>query len=186
MLKPLILRFVVALILVVSFLPIFEPGRAAGDDGRIIADHTVVDLYDDIPQEYIDKVKTMYLNVPGESHAVGYRVGLELLEQLDDRFQVINNGNEQPPPPTDNQSLRVNGWVYLGNGGAGEAQWYTWHAYDDPSDAPGNNENVIKNHLDYCDNGTNPGIEISAIGFGWCWDMSYSGTDDNKAGGSSD
>jgi hypothetical protein len=42
----------------------------------IIADHTVVDQYDDIPQEYIDKVKEMWLNVPGESHSSGYRKGL--------------------------------------------------------------------------------------------------------------
>ena len=27
--------------------------------GQIIADHTVVDMYDDIPQYYLDKVKQM-------------------------------------------------------------------------------------------------------------------------------
>ena len=59
-----------------------EPGIAAdalGAGGPIIADHTAVDQYDDIPQEYIDKVKTMWLDVPGESHSSGYRKGLQFL-----------------------------------------------------------------------------------------------------------
>ena len=33
--------------------------------GQIIADHTVVDKYDDIPQYYIDEVKKMWLSYPG-------------------------------------------------------------------------------------------------------------------------
>lgn len=32
--------------------------------GPIVADHTVVDRYVDIPQTYIDEVKKMWLNVP--------------------------------------------------------------------------------------------------------------------------
>ena len=36
--------------------------------GQIIADHTVVDKYDDIPQYYIDEVKEMWLFYAGESH----------------------------------------------------------------------------------------------------------------------
>ena len=35
---------------------------------QIIADHSVVDRFDDIPQYYIDAVKKMWLVVPGESH----------------------------------------------------------------------------------------------------------------------
>ena len=31
--------------------------------GQIIADHTVVDKFDDIPQYYIDKVKEMWVSV---------------------------------------------------------------------------------------------------------------------------
>ncbi|NMC34479.1 MAG: hypothetical protein GYA36_18815, partial [Veillonellaceae bacterium] len=46
---------------------------------QIIADHTVVDKYDDIPEYYINEVKKMWLSVPGESHATAYIFGLELL-----------------------------------------------------------------------------------------------------------
>ncbi len=45
--------------------------------GQIIADHTVVDLYDDIPANWIDSVKTMVLTIAGESHRAAYSMGLE-------------------------------------------------------------------------------------------------------------
>ncbi len=54
-------------------------GPAATTAGPIIADHTVVDQYANIPQEYIDKVKKMWLDLPGESHSSGYRKGLQFL-----------------------------------------------------------------------------------------------------------
>ena len=50
--------------------------------GQIIADHTVVDLYDDIPQQWIDSVKTMHFIVAGESHSNAYLEGLLDLEVL--------------------------------------------------------------------------------------------------------
>jgi hypothetical protein len=134
-----------------------------GAGGPIIADHTVVDQYDDIPQEYIDKVKTMWLDVPGESHSSGYRKGLQFLEDLDSRFQVNVTESGTPEPYTD-QHLRVsravrtqyNSWAY----GTGEADWYT--------NITGTTK--IKNHLTYAN--TN-GLTITAMGFGWCWDMTW-------------
>ncbi|MBN2396713.1 MAG: hypothetical protein JXC36_09700, partial [Candidatus Atribacteria bacterium] len=48
--------------------------------GQIIADHTVVDKYNEIPQYYIDEVKKMWLSYAGESHSLGIREGLNLLE----------------------------------------------------------------------------------------------------------
>ena len=48
--------------------------------GQIVADHTVVDQYDDIPQQYIDAVKTMLVCMAGESHSMGYQNGQLLLE----------------------------------------------------------------------------------------------------------
>ena len=136
---------------------------ALAGTGPIIADHTVVDQYDDIPQEYIDKVKTMWLDVPGESHSSGYRKGLQFLEDLDSRFQVNVTESGTPEPYTD-QHLRVSGavrtqynsWGY----GAGEADWYT--------NVTGTTK--IKNHLTYAN--TN-GFTITAMGFGWCWDMTW-------------
>ena len=37
--------------------------------GQIIADHTVVDRYSDIPQQHLDEVKKMWLVIAGESHS---------------------------------------------------------------------------------------------------------------------
>lgn len=132
-------------------------------DGPIVADHTVVDRYDDIPQEYIDIVKTMWLDVPGESHSSGYRKGCELLEAADPRYQVNVVESGTPEGPTD-QHLRVsratrnayNNWSY----GYGEANWYT-------------NAQAItrtKDHLSYANTHD---LEIAAMGFGWCWDMTW-------------
>ncbi len=65
--------------------------------GQIIADHTVVDKFDAIPQEYIDKVKAMWVVVAGESHSQAYRTGLLLLESLDSRYaaSVIEGGTPE-------------------------------------------------------------------------------------------
>ena len=143
-----------------------EPGiapYALGAGGPIIADHTVVDQYDDIPQEYVDKVKTMWFDVPGESHSSGYRKGLQFLEDLDSRFQVNITESGTPEPYTD-QHLRVSGalrslynsWGY----GAGEREWYTTIT----------GTTRIKNHLTYANSN---GFTITAMGFGWCWDMTW-------------
>ena len=136
---------------------------ALAGTGPIIADHTVVDQYDGIPQEYMDKVKTMWLNVPGESHSSGYRKGLQFLDDLDSRFPVSVTESAPPEPYTD-QHLRVSritrsaaGWNAWGYG---EADWYT-------------NADAItktKYHLTYAN--TN-GFTITAMGFGWCWDMTW-------------
>ncbi len=150
--------------------PLAPPGS-----GPIIADHTVVDLYDDIPQEYIDKVKTMWLNVPGESHSSGYRKGLQFLEDLDSRFQVNITESGTPEPYTD-QHLRVSratwgdvdhatGWRY----GYGEEDWYTSITATERTKA----------HLTYANT---HGFAIAAMGFGWCWDMTWH----NGPGGTTD
>ena len=138
----------------------------------IVADHTVVEKYKDIPQYWIDEVKKMWLNVPGESHSRGYRNGLDFLENIDPRFQVNRKDDADPEPYTD-QHLRVSGhrrdnggyWSY----GAGEENWYTNAA------GIGN----IKAHIAYSNTHS---LTIAAIGFGWCWDMTWH----NEPGGSID
>lgn len=40
--------------------------------GQIIADHTVVDKYNDIPKNWIDSVRTILVWIPGMSHGYGY------------------------------------------------------------------------------------------------------------------
>jgi hypothetical protein len=153
------------------------PGDDDFPDGptQIIADHTVVDRYDDIPAEYIAKVKAMWLDVPGESHSAGYRNGLTYLSQADPTYAVSVTEDGEPEAPT-TAHLRVSkatwgdvgsasGWIY----GYGEEDWYT----------SATAVTRTKAHLDYCNSN---GRAIAAIGFGWCWDMTWT----NDPGGGLD
>jgi hypothetical protein len=134
----------------------------------LIIDHTVVDLYNDIPQNWIDSVKKMWATVPGESHSRGYRIGLYLLDSLDSRFDVNIQESGVPEEQTDQYLLfsaatwgdvsHTTGWRY----GYGEEDWYT-------SQTAINN---TKAGLTYYDTA---GPTLSAMGFGWCWDMTSPG-----------
>lgn len=138
--------------------------RIEGIHAQIIADHTVVDKYDQIPQQYIDKVKEMWVIVAGESHSKGYRIGCRLLEELDPRFQV-NIRESGAPEGYTNAYMRLSsatwgdlnnssGWIYS----YGEEDWFT-------------NATALtrtRDHLTYCNNNN---LVIAAMGFGWCWDM---------------
>lgn len=169
-----IIVVIVMSLLTVCFFPILKTNKISANDRPIIADHSIVSSYENIPQYWIDQVKKMYLNVLGESHSEAYRRGLELLEDIDQRFQVINSEGGPPAAPTV-QALRVDRFLYDNYRGenTGEQQWYTWHAWDDPSQAPDNNAYLIKNHIAYCEEND---LHIDAIGFGWCWDMVWPGT----------
>ena len=142
--------------------------------GQIIADHNVVDEYENIPNQYIEKVKEMWFVLGGESHSRAYRRGLESLEALDATFQVNATEAGNPEAYTD-MHLRVSsamwgdydtptGWEYW----IGEEDWWTSQDAIDQ----------VKTGLSYCSAISNP---ISVIGFGWCWDASWgaasSGTD---------
>jgi len=132
----------------------------------IIADHTVVDQFDDIPANWIDSVKTMWLSYPGESHAYGFMNGLEAFEALYPAYAVDTKNYTEGGTPdgyTD-QNLRAStalwgdyasstGWIYI----IGEDDWWT------------NSTGVgrVKASLSYTN--TN-GPALSALGFGWCWD----------------
>ncbi len=86
--------------------------------GQIIADHTVVDQYDAIPQQWKDSVKTKLVWVIGMSHGYGYFRGAELLEQLDPTFQV-DIWFETDPPAYQQSALR------LGRPGLGRESFWT-------------------------------------------------------------
>lgn len=141
----------------------------------IIADHTIVEDYDIIPQQYIDSVKKMWVSIAGESHSLSYRTGLELLEALSATYAVSVTESGTPEAYTAD-NLRINratwgdvdnatGWIY----NYGEEDWYT-------------NTTAItrtKASLQYCaDNGP----ALTAFGFGWCWDATWT----NAVGGTSD
>ena len=131
--------------------------------GQIIADHTVVDKYDDIPQYYIDKVKEMWLVIAGESHSRGYFNGLTLLEAIDPAYAV--NWTEAGTPEAYTTShLRTSratwgdlsnesGWIYS----YGEEDWWTSETAINRTQAG----------ITYCNTNN---LTISAFGFGWCYD----------------
>jgi hypothetical protein len=154
---------------------------------QIIADHTVVALYDTIPQAWIDEVKKMWVSIAGESHSEAYRTGLTQLEAADATYavSVVDGGNPEVYTTSNLRASRATygdrthatGWIY----GYGEEDWYT-------------NATAIaqtKTGLQYC-NDTGP--SLYALGFGWCWDTTWTnglgGTADpvtgNKWAGSSD
>ncbi len=142
--------------------------------GQIIADHTIVDRYDDIPQQYIDEVKKMWFVIAGESHSKAYRSGLNALELLDDTYQVSARDFGTPSAATD-QYFRCSpmmwgdydtptGWEEW----IGEEDWWTSSAAT----------NQVKTGISYCNDNS---LTIAAMGFGWCWDATFgissSGTD---------
>jgi hypothetical protein len=129
---------------------------------QIVADHTVVDKYDRIPQQYIDAVKKMLVDIAGESHSAGYRNGLDLLELLDNKFQALTYSGT--PPASSTQYLRLGKHADVG-----EATFYTTQTAI----------NAYKSHLTAQKNTGNP---YSVVGFGWCWDMTWQ----NAPGGTKD
>lgn len=133
-------------------------------NGQIIADHKVVDRYDDIPQYYIDQVKKMWMSYAGESHSAGIREGLLLLEARDSRYSVsvVEDGTPEAYTTANFRASRAtwgdldhtSGWIY----GYGEEDWYKSSAAI----------NRTKSGLTYCNTHS---LEIAAFGFGWCWDI---------------
>jgi hypothetical protein len=136
---------------------------------QIIADHTIVDRYDDIPAGYMAEVKKMMVYFPGESHSAAYRDGMTLLETANPTYAChVSTGESYNPA---NQYLRVN------SGGAGEADWYTWYAY--PVESRPAAKDTIKNSIAQYNTHGHP---MHAIGFGWCWDTTWT----NGPGGTVD
>src|SRR5690606_19023833 len=143
-----------------------------GSDGfQIVADHTVVDRFDDIPQQYIDEVKKMWLTIPGESHSEGYRQGLLLLESKYPSYavSVVESGTPEAYTSSNLRASRAtwgdinntSGWIY----DYGEEDWF---CNTFPPEAV--NPTAVsrtKAGITYCNTHS---LTISAIGFGWCYD----------------
>ena len=88
------------------------PAIGAYDFIPYIADHTVVDQYDDIPQQWIDSVKTMLVTVAGMSHSRGYYRGCELLEEFDPTFNAFTSVDVEPvPTPGDTAFIIARPWM---------------------------------------------------------------------------
>jgi len=154
---------------------VMPPEQLRGD--QIIADHTIVPLYEKIPQSYIDKIKKMFLNIPGESHSMGYRLGVALLMQQEGKYAVsVDVSGKTPPEEYTDKYLRVSRATRGSRRGSsrwvnsyGEEDFYVDHVA----------LKATKNHITYCAQNNR---EIDVLGFGWCWDMTWQ----NQPGGTQD
>lgn len=142
---------------------------------NIIIDHRSVDQYDLIPIQYIDSVKKMWVNIPGESHSSGYRKGCFILNTLNPVFNAVIRESGTPDGSSDT-ALRISraswgdvssamGWQYS----YGEEDWFT-------------SSLAVERTKAYLTYANTHNFEISAIGFGWCWDMTWQ----NSPGGTID
>ncbi len=140
--------------------------------GQVIADHTKVDKFQDIPQQYIDEVKKMWLVVAGESHSAGYRAGLEVLETLYPAYAVSVKESGTPEAYTTSH-LRASratwgdidhssGWIYS----YGEEDWCCFYDYPTYTYNP---VAVARTKAGITYSNTHS-LNISAIGFGHCYD----------------
>lgn len=142
-------------------IPAFLLATVTGQS-QIIADHSVVEKYNEIPQQYIDLVKKMLVDIAGESHSLGYRTGMNLLELHDSKFQVSTYDGSIPGVTSSNVRLGRHASV-------GEAEFYTSTTA----------VTSYKSHLSAQNTSGNP---YSILGFGWCWDMTWH----NAPGGEKD
>lgn len=130
----------------------------------IIADHTVVDQFEKIPEEYINIVKTYWVQILGESHSQAYRDGLVLLEKLHPKFKAKIQGDSDynPPLPQTDQYLRMSKKRWSGSG------WYHWGTSEADFWTSQTGIEKIKSNVAYCNTHNLP---VKVVGFGWCWDM---------------
>lgn len=118
----------------------------------IIADHTIVDRYDDIPEYYLEMVKKMLVWGAGMSHSLGYQHGLNLLEKYNPVYQVTTY-LEDPPPTPSAQSMRF-GRIFQ----SGDNTWTS-----DVSAYCG----IMQNQA------SDPPNSYTVFLYAWCWDMTW-------------
>jgi hypothetical protein len=123
---------------------VFTTNASGGQPGnQIIADHTIVDRFDKIPQQYIDSVKKMLVWAAGMSHSLGHQQGLNLLEKLNSKYQV-----------TTNQYLRI-GRTQPSSAGVWSSEY--WRGY----------------HCDLMLASKNAGNPFKVFLYTWCYDMTW-------------
>ncbi len=135
--------------------------------GKIIADHTVVDKFDKIPQQYIDEVKKMWVVIAGESHGRGYINGLDLLKAQNNKFAVSTAISGTPDPYT-STSLRASSLLW--GDVASSSGWVNWYGEEDWWTTPLAISRT-KAGITYCNSHS---LVISAILFAHCYDPAMS------------
>ncbi len=103
-------------------------GPKSTDGIKIIADHRIVDDFAKIPDEYLDIVKTYWVQALGESHSAIFRYGVESLALEEPRYKATRQEYGDAPYPVnpDQYGLRVN-----------RIYWDKYRSNDDP-DVTGN------------------------------------------------
>lgn len=133
---------------------------------NIIADHTTVDLYSDIPQNWIDTVKTKWFSIVGASHAGSLPVGMVDLHDIDGDYDVTAqySGTPNGYQTTGLRSSSVawgtfasaTGWSWL------TEQEYWWTSSISPT--------RVKAYLQYC---KDTGPALFATMYGWSYDANF-------------
>jgi hypothetical protein len=152
-----------SLIFLFFFLALNCPLSSAA---TIIADHTVVNQYDKIPAYWMNEVKKMWVDVPGESHSSGYRRGLSLLSQQNSLF-TVSVTESGTPEGYRSDALRVSGATW-GDIESASGWEYSYGEEDFWTSQPAVAR--TKAHITYANTHN---LAIAAFGFAWCWDMSW-------------
>jgi len=159
--KPMKKEFIVLVLFIVSI----------NLKGQIIADHTVVDKFEDIPQQYIDSVKKMWVQVLGESHSAGYRNGITDFAAAYPKYAGFGReyGTLEGPEAG---HLRLNRYWWSYDPNTGDYQTKNWYRFGGGEEDFWTTQwavNNVKENITYC-NDSAKNI-VTAVGFGWCWDM---------------
>lgn len=130
----------------------------------IVADHTVVDQYDKIPQEWIDEVKKIWVAMVGASHGSEYVFGGQLLEDNDSKY-LFNKQTYDIPSQSTTHGLRFNA-AHWGK----RDQLTGWSWYDVADDFWTNDAAIaqVKRSLSYSNQG---GWILFAFMYGWSYEV---------------
>ena len=130
---------------------------------KLVIDHTAIALFDSIPQEYIDVVKTRLVILAGESHGRAYGDGLDLLEAEDARYASVVQWGGDPAEAYTASYLRMNRAFLNGTswkGTCGEEDFWT-------------NEAARTRVMTGLQTIEEDYTGFVYFGFGWCWDMTW-------------
>lgn len=117
----------------------------------IIADHTAVDAYVNIPQQYLDIVKSWLVDAAGESHSEAYRTGIDVLAAQNSTYAATSFDGSIPAATTD--ALRLGRHASVGE----EDFWTNAAAIDTIKSV------IVAQHT--------AGNPIHVLFQAWCWDM---------------
>ena len=129
----------------------------------IIIDHTAVDDFERIPDEYIQLVKKMCIQIIGESHSAQIPTGMERLESNNSKYGVqVDYGD--PKNLTDDNALKVCRTNY---------SQYGWGQYGAGEEGYWANEDARKQTENTALQAINENIPFKISLWHWCWDVCW-------------